>query len=341
MRLFYYPTPRPSARNGIVYRKDLFEKYGIEIPHDMDTFYQAAVMLKEKDPNIIPFAWGSGKIIDFLCVSLGGYNQYGLDDNGQISPAWNTAEYKSALNLMRKMYSEGLLNSDFAIQSGSERETAMVSGQAAMMQTEYDTYERLYRSLATVDENASLDIIPVFNGVTNAQVGSAVYFISSAVSEEKRNAIFQYFNDSLNQDILTWEYYGEEGRNYNLVDGLPVFTSAEAESEVADTLLIYKSCAVNPVVIHWPSDSEVTANWKKATEIYGESAVRNYASPLLSDTQTQYGSELDKILNDACIQYIMGVIDEAGYDAAVEQWFAQGGTKVVEEYNTAYAKSAY
>lgn len=338
--LFGLPGPRPSARNGIIYRKDLFEKHGIEVPHDMDTFYQAAVALKEKEPGIIPFTWGSGKIVDFLCVSAGGYNQYGVDENGEIAPAWNTEEYKSALALLRKMYSEGLLNSDFAIQKGSEFETAMISGHAAMIQSEYDTYERLYRSLATVDENASLDIIPVFNGVTNAQVGSAVYFISATVSEEKRDAIFQYFNDSLNQDILTWEYYGEEGRNYTLVDGLPVFASPEAESEVADTLLVYKSCAVNPVVIHWPSDSEVTSNWKHATETYAEAAVRNYASPLLSDTQTQYGSELDKILDDARVQYIMNVIDEAGYDAAVEQWFAQGGTKVVEEYNAAYEKAA-
>ena len=95
---------------------------------------------------------------------------------------------------------------------------------------------------------------------------------------------------------------------------------------------------MNPVVIHWPSDSEITKTWKNATEQYAESAVRNYASPLLSDTQTQKGAELDKILEDAMVQYIMGEIDEAGYDAAIAQWYSQGGTQIIEEYTAAIPK---
>lgn len=340
-RLYGMPGPRPSARNGIVYRKDIFEKYGIELPHDMDSLYAAAVAIKENEPDMIPFSYGDGNIINFLCVSDGGYNGYGLDENGNIAPAWNTPAYKNALALLRKMYAEGLINNDFAIQSGAEIEASTIAGKAAMIQVCYDTYERLQTGLTNVDPNAVLDIIPVFNGVTNAQVGSAVYFISAAIPEEKRDAIFQYFNDSLNQDILTWEYYGEEGRNYTLDEaGIPVFIDAEKQAEVTDTNYIYKSCAVNPVVIHWPADSEVTKNWKNATETYAESAVRNYASPLLSDTQTEKGGELDKILKDAAVQYIMGMIDEAGYDAAVELWFAEGGTQIVEEYNVAYQKAA-
>lgn len=339
-RLYGMPGPRPSARNGIVFRKDIFEKYGIEVPYDMDSFYQAAVAIKANEPDMIPFTWGGGKIIDFLCVSDGGFNRYGLDENGNIAPAWNTESYKKALALLRKMYAEGLLNSDFAIQSGSETEASTIEGRAAMIQVAYDTYERLYTSLAKVNPNATLDIIPVFNGVTNAQVGSAVYFISAAIPKEKRDAIFQYFNDSLNQDILTWEYYGEEGRNYTLNEiGIPVFIDAEKQAEVNDTNIIYKSCAVNPVVIHWPADSEITKKWKKATETYAESAIRDYSSPLLSETQTEKGGELDKILQDASVQYIMGMIDETGYDAAVELWFSEGGTLIVEEFNVAYQKA--
>ena len=340
-RLYGMPGPRPSARNGIVYRKDVFDKYGIEEPTDMESFYQAAKTIKEKEPDLIPFCWGGGQIIDILCVSNGGYNGYGLDENGKIAPAWNTEPYKKSLALLRQMYEEGLINSDFAIQSGSETEAAMIAGKAAMIQVAYDTYERLYNGLHEVDPEAELDIIPVLNGVTNAQVGSAVYFISAAMPEEKRDAIFQYFNDSLNQDILTWEYYGEEGRNYTLDEnGIPVFIDDEKKAEVNDTNIIYKSCAVNPVVIHWPSDSGVTKRWKDATETYADAAVRNYASPLLSETQTEKGGELDKILADARTQYIMGVIDEAGYDAAVELWFNEGGTKIVEEFNIAYEKAA-
>jgi len=336
-RVYGLPGPRPSARNGIIYRKDLFEKHSIPVPHDMASFYEAAVLLKQHEPDIIPFSYG-GNIINFLTVSEGGYNNWGLKD-GKLVPAWDTAEYKEVLALLRKMYAEGLMNQDFAIVTGSEMSASMIAGKSAMYQTVYDDYEVIYRSLAEVDPNAELDLIPVFNGTTNAQVGSALYLISKAVPEEKLHRIFQYFDDTLQQEILTWEYYGEEGRNYTLQDGLPVFINDEASKEASDTLLIYKSCAVNPVVIHWPGDTAVTKKWKEATETYAESCVRDYSSPLVSATQTEKGGELDKLLLDARIQYIMGIIDEAGYDAAVASWWAQGGTQIAEEFTVEYQKS--
>ena len=68
----------------------------------------------------------------------------------------------------------------------------------------YDDYEFLQPALTAVDPDAKLGLVPVFNGVTNAQVGSALYIIPKTVSpEEKRDAIFRYFDSSLNQDILT------------------------------------------------------------------------------------------------------------------------------------------
>lgn len=337
-RVYGMPGPRPSARNGLFYREDLFVKYNIPVPSDIDSFYQAAKLLKEYEPDIIPFSWKDAKVVDFLTVSQGGYNGWGLED-GKILPAFDTPEYKNTLAVLRKMFAEGLMNQDFAILQGAERQAAITSGRAGMYASVYDDYEFLQPALTAVDPNAKLGLVPVFNGVTNAQVGSALYIIPKTVSEEKRDAIFRYFDSSLTQDILTWEYFGEEGRNYTLVDGIPVFVDDAAKKDVQTTLLIYKSCAVNPVVIHWPSDSDITKTWKTATEQYAESAVRNYASPLLSETQTQKGAELDKILEDAMVQYIMGEIDEAGYDAAIAQWYSQGGTQIIEEYTAAYQKS--
>lgn len=208
-----------------------------------------------------------------------------------------------------------------------------------MLPSVYENYEVFQLSLQETDPQAQLDLIPVFNGTTNAQVGSALYLISKTVPEEKLHRIFQYFNDSLQQDILTWEYYGEEGRNYTLEDDIPTFVSDEARKEASDALLIYKSCAVNPVVIHWPSDSGITKAWKDATVKYAESCVRDYSSPLLSATQTEKGGELDKLLTDAKVKYITGEIEEAGYDAAVKEWYAQGGAQIAGEYTEAYQKS--
>ena len=338
-RVYGMPGPRPSARNGLIYRKDLFDKHNIPVPSDIDSFYEAARLLKEKESDIIPYSY-EGMIVNFLTATQGGFNGWGLQGD-KLAPAYDTPEYKNTLAVLRKMYAEGLMNQDFAIVVGAEVQAAMKAGKAAMISSTYDNFEVIQRSLAEVDPNAELGLVPVFNGTTNAQVGSALYTISKKVPEEKLHRIFQYFNDSLEQDILTWEYFGEEGRNYTLVDGIPTFIDEATSKEASDALLIYKSCAVNPVVIHWPSDTGVTKVWKDATEQYAESCVRDFASPLLSATQTEKGGELDKLLADARVRYIMGEIDEAGYDVAVAAWYAQGGTQIAEEFNVAYQNSLH
>ncbi len=203
-RLYGMPGPRPSARNGLLYRKDLFEKYDITAPEDIDSFYDAAKRLKENEPDLIPYSYES-MIVNFLTVSQGGYNNWGVKD-GNIVPAWDTPEYKNSLKVLRDMYSEKLMNQDFAITTGSEVQADLISGKAGMLSACYDNYEVYQNRLSEVDPTAVLDLVPVFNGTTNAQVGSALYTVSSAISEEKLRRIFQYFNDSLNQEILTWEY---------------------------------------------------------------------------------------------------------------------------------------
>ena len=55
------------------------------------------------------------------------------------------------------------------------------------------------------------------------------------------------------------------------------------------------------------------------------------------DTYAECGNDLVQILDDARTQYICGQIDEAGLQAAFDQWNARGGTQVIEEVNALYA----
>jgi putative aldouronate transport system substrate-binding protein len=77
-------------------------------------------------------------------------------------------------------------------------------------------------------------------------------------------------------------------------------------------------------------------------ELYKKNASIAVANPLqsyVSDTYSEKGSELDKIIEDARIKFIMGEIDEAGFDAAVAKWKKDGGDKIIEEYTAAYNKT--
>ena len=65
-------------------------------------------------------------------------------------------------------------------------------------------------------------------------------------------------------------------------------------------------------------------------------AVTNPCYPFVSETYTAFGAQLDQIISDAAVQYIAGQIDEAGLQAAWDDWAAQGGDAITMEYNEAY-----
>ena len=79
----------------------------------------------------------------------------------------------------------------------------------------------------------------------------------------------------------------------------------------------------------------------KVDRMYKENepyVIHNPAEPFISDTYTEKGSELDKIIEDAKTKYIMGAIDMAGWKKAVDQWRKLGGDKIIQEYNEEYSK---
>lgn len=78
----------------------------------------------------------------------------------------------------------------------------------------------------------------------------------------------------------------------------------------------------------------------KTTQIQTEAeqyVVPNPAEPFISTVYTQKGQQLDDIINDARIKYIVGQIDEAGLQAAFETWKKSGGDDLVKEMNELYA----
>ena len=57
---------------------------------------------------------------------------------------------------------------------------------------------------------------------------------------------------------------------------------------------------------------------------------------MISDTYAEKGAQLDQLINDARVQFIVGQIDEEGFKEIVRQWYEQGGQQIVDEYNAAY-----
>ncbi|MNH31966.1 Lipoprotein LipO precursor [compost metagenome] len=70
-----------------------------------------------------------------------------------------------------------------------------------------------------------------------------------------------------------------------------------------------------------------------------EFLIDNPAAPLQSQTFIEMGVRLQQVINDATYKFILGDIDEAGFQKVVDKWLADGGQKIIDEYSADYEAS--
>ena len=67
--------------------------------------------------------------------------------------------------------------------------------------------------------------------------------------------------------------------------------------------------------------------------------VTNPGEPFTTATYTQKGAQLDQMVEDARIKFIVGKTDEAGFKADMDLWKKSGGDDYTKEISEAYAAS--
>ncbi|MNC60769.1 Lipoprotein LipO precursor [compost metagenome] len=141
------------------------------------------------------------------------------------------------------------------------------------------------------------------------------------------------------EDIQTLLNYGMEDVHYKLVDNYIERSS--------DTVLLESEVeGLNQMLPFIPEDRakqvKQTALRVKQLEVQKANEatiVVNPAEALISAVYTQKGSQLDNVINDARIKFIVGQIDEEGLKSAFEVWRKTGGDELVKEMNELYTKT--
>jgi putative aldouronate transport system substrate-binding protein len=66
-------------------------------------------------------------------------------------------------------------------------------------------------------------------------------------------------------------------------------------------------------------------------------AISNPAQALESKTNAEVGGSIKQKIEDVRNQFILGAVDEAAWNAAVDSWRKGGGDKIAEEYSAQYS----
>ena len=105
------------VNHGVLYRKDVFDKHGIEMWNSPETFYETLKKLKELYPTSYPLTSKMGvNIVSHYGVSWGGLRAYEVYFD-ETEKTWKYSDtdpkMKDMLDYFHKLYKEGLLDPEF------------------------------------------------------------------------------------------------------------------------------------------------------------------------------------------------------------------------------------
>lgn len=353
-KLYSLYQGRPLSRQGIIYRKDWADNLGIDAPQTTEDFYEMVRAFTEDDPD------GNGVddtigIADRGDLAYGSFNtiaswfnapnEWGEKD-GELLPAFMFPEYKETLDFMRDIHEKGYINQDFPVTSKPDQQEMIKSGTAGVYIGCMCDVTGLQNDGEAINPEMELDVHNKIEGPHGEYQIWAIpgynhpYFFpkSSVKTEEELKNILSFFDKMMEPEIANTVYWGLEGEHYTVEDGKAVATedSATLDREV----IPYQPLEVGEPETNGRYEGAFPLEAReKAEKLFKDN--ENYLIPnpivtLDSETFDVRSEELSTIITDATFNYILGEIDEQGFEDAVERWKSAGGEDVLEEFNQSY-----
>lgn len=358
-KLYGLPLYRDIGRAGIVYRKDWFDALGLKPPVTLDDWYNIAKTIAEKDPdqNGQNDTYGlfmdrsyndtalSSSFLTRLSVSQGAPNKWGIE-NGKVVAEFMTKPYQDSMKLLRRLYAEKLINQDFSVVQTADADNKWNSGKAGIrINTVASAAATSYDNVSKSVPNAVVDIAPYMGPSGNrvpAEPGNNGFFVfpkSSVQDEMELKRLLGFFDQLLEPEMSTLLTRGFEGKHFEKTpDGKAKFKDLTLFNlEVKPYRDSLPSFEVTGTGLPLQLNELQAKGWKVVADNL-QNAVPNVALTLTSKTYMEKGAELDTLIRDAQTKYIMGKIDDAGWEAELERWKKAGGDQVMEEFTAEYGK---
>lgn len=239
--------PYAESFIGLVVRKDLLDKAGLDTPVTLDDWYETlksfkAMGIKYPMSFLAMFAtmaqtFGSAYDVTLPIIgygSAGARNAFGVSADGSIEFGPAKAEYKDYLTFMNKLYNEGLLDPDFMVQDQPTLHSKIINGEVgAWVEMMPTGLGNLRSQVLQADPNSEFYPIGVSNPV--ATEGQKLYYkqgnspftaSGSAITSSCKDIatackVLDYGWSEEGNRILNW---GIEGESYEFVDGWPKLT---------------------------------------------------------------------------------------------------------------------
>ncbi len=351
-KLYGLPRLRVLDRGAILMRKDWLDNLGLKPPTTTDELYNVIKAFTNNDPNkdgkndTVGFLMDKNLDgLDQLVTYFGGPNQWEVN-NGKFTPWFMTSGYTQAMQFLKKLYDQHMMNSDFAAITGSQLTDYMNSGKGGMYIGVGDDLSSHFNPLFQAHPNvAPQDLVTAVQRIqgpdgprlaaTPGNAGLMMFPTPSIKTQDQLNTVLGFVNKLGDTKALDLMNYGILGQTYKIENGKAVITDAKLYNIIGNPfnqLSVYSTANATPA-----QEDPLTQEWMNEYAQDLSIAVPNPTNPLISNTYNQDGPQLNLLIQNATVKYIVGDIGQTGWNDAINQWKAQGGDKEISEYEAANA----
>ncbi|MCU6709893.1 extracellular solute-binding protein [Paenibacillus sp. J5C_2022] len=351
-KIYGLPRTRPISRTGLLFRKDWLDNVGLKVPQTVDELYEVLKAFTYNDPDkngkndtfgLSDLGSASvGAAIDYLAIYFGAPLNWGVQPDGKLIPSFMTPEYLEAMKFNNKLYTEKLVNQDFLIVK--EGYIANINqGKAGFLLTAVDSVTTAqFADLKKLNPQAELDVATGVTGPKGEFVqadpgfaGLLMFPKSSVKTEEDLKNILGFFDKMTDKQMIDLTMLGVEGHTYKMENGVPNVNKDLYNNEINPlNQFMVKLGIFGPK----PGDTPMETKWKEIIAGNEKKGVSDPTTPLISQTNVEKGAQLKKQITDARGKFIMGELDEAGWQKAIETWQKNGGDQIIDEFTAEYAK---
>ena len=340
---------------GMIVREDKMQEAGVTAPETWEETYEVLKALKGLDEEAYPFInrWGfggfMGKISQAWNTGKGiAYNQ----ETGKWYIAPYTDEYKQLIEYLNKLYSEGLIDPEFATTSTAEGEEKLITGRGYMALAYLAESDAANTKAAANIEGFNCVAIPFpaspidgeYYTYSYPRVSTSGSVIASTTEYPEAATLlidFMYSDDGA--VLFNW---GEEGVTFNVnADGnrefVPDIITATKPDAAIDRRQEY-GLNENRIYLIKMEDAfseEVNVNFINAKNKYNELGVNEiFAEPSLSfsaddnDFISAWKQQFDTLTEEFELQFIKG-------ELSMDEWSRY--LTALEEMDTAEALEIY
>ena len=247
-RYFMFPLLKMDKNmrifRGFIARQDWLDKLGLKTPTNADELYTVLKAFKEKDPNgngqsdEIPLASKKSDTITALMAMFRANTEFILKD-GKVVYGPTQSEFKDALTYMNKLYTEGLLDIDYAITDDKGLDAKMTSGTAGMVYTTGGNLNKYQLALQNKNAEHKLVALPLFiapdgkSYTNNRVIINANNGYGTAITRDNKYPyetamLLDYFYSEEGNKLFN---YGVEGLSYTVDNGTIKFTDLVMNDE--------------------------------------------------------------------------------------------------------------